>query len=491
MKKKTTEKTAGGIAGKIAVSLLIAAMSLTIIFTMCPASGFAATVESISHTSASDSVTVSWSPAAESECDGYFVALLAAGADNPFTDSSLSSYYDENGALKDPEIIQLTSDETSHTFTGLPEMTDYRVYVTSYKNGTEGTEETEAADGVVDTDAVYADVSTEEVDFSTRTVTLKAYKYKSKKLYLTWNAVTNATGYKVYMKNGSRNFSLVKTISGNKPGYVASNISTKSGYQFKVIAMKDNVYSMWSNVVVAAKPSTPSLTASAKDVNGNTVFTLGWNNKGCSGYTIYMSAKKSKGYKPAATLWGSEKTTYTFTKPGCRGYYFKVIAFNYAGGGYWKSGYSARKYSRLADYYDYSDYFLLDVASQTLKHYKGHYLKNKGYVVTGDDRRARTRTPKGTFRVKSRQRNITLRPSDGSRWKVKYWVAFKGSSYGIHDAGWREKGSAGYVKGFGFDSNGKAIYKYNGSHGCVNCSTDFMKYIYGAAKRGSTRVIVR
>ena len=38
---------------------------------------------------------------------------------------------------------------------------------------------------------------------------------------------------------------------------------------------------------------------------------------------------------------------------------------------------------------------------------------------------------------------------------VYYWIAFKGTAYGLHHATWRS-------------SFGGKIYKTNGSHGCIN-----------------------
>ena len=50
------------------------------------------------------------------------------------------------------------------------------------------------------------------------------------------------------------------------------------------------------------------------------------------------------------------------------------------------------------------------------------------------------------------------------RTPVKYWMAFHNHE-GLHDANWR--------RSFGGD-----IYKYNGSHGCVNLPTSFAAELY-------------
>ena len=79
-------------------------------------------------------------------------------------------------------------------------------------------------------------------------------------------------------------------------------------------------------------------------------------------------------------------------------------------------------------------------------------------VVTGNLMQGHG-TPRGTFPLVYKSRNMTLRGTENNGTKyesfVNYWMAFIGSSYGLHDATWRTN--------FGGD-----IYKGAGSHGCVN-----------------------
>lgn len=70
-------------------------------------------------------------------------------------------------------------------------------------------------------------------------------------------------------------------------------------------------------------------------------------------------------------------------------------------------------------------------------------------------------TPTGIYQILSKNTHITLvgGGKKGSKGyyesPVSYWMAFIGNSIGLHDATWRNT--------FGGD-----IYKYSGSHGCVN-----------------------
>lgn len=125
----------------------------------------------------------------------------------------------------------------------------------------------------------------------------------------------------------------------------------------------------------------------------------------------------------------------------------------------------------------YKTFVLIDISSQKLRFYKNGSLKMTADVVTGT--RHRHDTPTGKFSVRSKRRNINL---VGPTWNshVSYWMAFKGGSYGMHDATWRS--SAQF-------SNHKT-YINNGSHGCVNMRYGQAKKLYKMVKVG-TPVIVQ
>ncbi|MDO4176878.1 MAG: L,D-transpeptidase family protein [Bacillota bacterium] len=70
-------------------------------------------------------------------------------------------------------------------------------------------------------------------------------------------------------------------------------------------------------------------------------------------------------------------------------------------------------------------------------------------------------TPTGVYKIGNKSRNITLKGGGKKGSKgyyesfVSYWMSFIGNSIGLHDASWRS-------------TFGGEIYKYSGSHGCVN-----------------------
>ena len=124
----------------------------------------------------------------------------------------------------------------------------------------------------------------------------------------------------------------------------------------------------------------------------------------------------------------------------------------------------------------YKTFILVDISEQTIWYYKNGKQKLKSDVVTGT--KGRTPTPTGIFKVRSKLRNINL---VGSSWNshVDYWMAFIGSSYGLHDASWRSS------KQF---SNHRTYLK-NGSHGCINLRPGFAPKLYKAVKKGTTVIV--
>lgn len=181
---------------------------------------------------------------------------------------------------------------------------------------------------------------------------------------------------------------------------------------------------------------------------------------------------------------GGKLTTKKMVKSGKYYYYFdsaakaKTKAFKYHDVTIRpnkKTGAITKKQYRRASYgpYNYKKYILVDISDQTLKYYVKGKVKLKSNVVTGGPG---NRTPKGHFRLRSKSRNITLRGNGYSSY-VKYWMAFIGSEYGIHDASWRSK-------------FGGTIYKKKGSHGCPNMPRKNAAKLYKMAPIG-TRVIIR
>ncbi len=114
-----------------------------------------------------------------------------------------------------------------------------------------------------------------------------------------------------------------------------------------------------------------------------------------------------------------------------------------------------------------NSYIDISISNQTLTYYEKNEIVLTSPIVTGHN----NSTPIGNFKVLNKSRNVNLKGEDYVSF-VNFWIAFKGYSYGIHDASWRSS--------FGGD-----IYKYNGSHGCVNMPYNKVMQLYNIVEIGT------
>ena len=114
-------------------------------------------------------------------------------------------------------------------------------------------------------------------------------------------------------------------------------------------------------------------------------------------------------------------------------------------------------------------YIKVSIAEQKLYYYERNKLVLETNIVTG--MREVSPTPTGDYKVLSKARNVNLTGADYTSF-VSYWIAFKGNSYGLHDASWRSR----------FGGN---IYTYNGSHGCVNMPRSEVSKLYNMVEIGT------
>ena len=106
-----------------------------------------------------------------------------------------------------------------------------------------------------------------------------------------------------------------------------------------------------------------------------------------------------------------------------------------------------------------------------------YYVKKKPVlttdVVTGQNGATKT----GNFKILRKTKDQWL-VTKTYRSKVKFWMAYDGIAYGLHDAGWRK-------------SFGGEIYKTNGSHGCVNLPTPAAEKLFSMIEVGTPVYIKR
>ncbi len=124
----------------------------------------------------------------------------------------------------------------------------------------------------------------------------------------------------------------------------------------------------------------------------------------------------------------------------------------------------------------YKTFILIDISKQKIWYYRKGKKVLKSGVVTGKP--GGYSTPTGIFKVRSKGRNVRL---TGATWDVtvKYWMAFYGSSYGMHDASWRSSSQF----------NNSRTYRSNGSHGCVNLRPSVARKLYNRVRIGTPVII--
>lgn len=118
-------------------------------------------------------------------------------------------------------------------------------------------------------------------------------------------------------------------------------------------------------------------------------------------------------------------------------------------------------------------YIKISISKQKLWYFKNGKAIYSSSVVTGQRNRHDTR--KGTYSLRGKAKNVYLVGPDYKSF-VNYWMPIYGD-VGLHDATWR----------WNF---GGSIYRYNGSHGCVNLPLRTAKYIYNNVPIRTTVKIV-
>ena len=119
---------------------------------------------------------------------------------------------------------------------------------------------------------------------------------------------------------------------------------------------------------------------------------------------------------------------------------------------------------------DYGDsYVEINLTTQHVFLYDKGKLVLETDCVSGNASRGYD-TPVGTYSITYTERDATL---DGENYStpVKYWMPFN-RNIGLHDASWRS-------------SFGGEIYKYNGSHGCINLPPQKAAKIFEYVEKGT------
>lgn len=175
---------------------------------------------------------------------------------------------------------------------------------------------------------------------------LKASSQTTSSVKISWKVTPKANGYIVYRStNKNSGYKAVKTISSKNTTYfVNKKLSKGKTYYYKVYAYRTYKGSKGigapASITTSTKPTTPKM-SSAKNSAKKTAKVTWKKATGATGYELYFSTKKSKGYKKA---YSGTKLSYTkkSLKKG-KIYYFKVRAYRTVNGKKLYGSYSSPK----------------------------------------------------------------------------------------------------------------------------------------------------
>ncbi len=123
---------------------------------------------------------------------------------------------------------------------------------------------------------------------------------------------------------------------------------------------------------------------------------------------------------------------------------------------------------------DYGDTYLeVSLSAQHFWYYRDGVLTLESDLVSGNPTTGHE-TPKGAYMIAYKARDQVLSGEDYST-PVDYWMPFY-DGIGFHDASWRS-------------SFGGTIYKYSGSHGCLNLPYSVAQELYGYIEGGEAVMI--
>ena len=147
-----------------------------------------------------------------------------------------------------------------------------------------------------------------------------------KALYLDWNTISNADGYKVYIVSGSTEY-FKGDVQDSK--FTFTDLTPSWEYTVKVVAYNDYGSSS-STTTVGAAPAAP--TGLDVEMSGSTIKAT-WDVASCHGYYIQWATDESfKNVVGGEFVNGSGSTSYTIKADTTQSYYVRVRTWkNYQG----------------------------------------------------------------------------------------------------------------------------------------------------------------
>ena len=280
-----------------------------------------------------------------------------------------------------------------------------------------------------------------------------------------WTRVPNCDGYLI-LRQYQGVWSEYKYLPQSEGTFKDTNVIPGHAYYYKIMSYRKDTRGYLKSgttlLTTVCGLSAPGDTGSTSRVNR--VY-LQWRNiRYATGYQIYYSTDHVT-YKALAISYTNSFTTKKL--PPDQVVSFRIRPFRDVGksktrvvGTYSQFDVKVLSNSFGADVGD--TYVEIDLSEQHMWYIVDNNIYVSTPVVTGNY--GSMDTPTGVFSVQSMATDVSLVGDDYVSF-VEYWIAFIGSSYGIHDASWRSE--------FGGD-----IYKGDGSHGCVNTPYSAVQKIY-------------
>ncbi len=308
---------------------------------------------------------------------------------------------------------------------------------------------------------------------------VKSFKLKSGAqagTVIQWSKVANIDGY-LLLRQYNSVWSVYKYLAPTTTSFKDTNVIPGRAYYYKILTYRNDTRGYLNSDPVLLRTvcglCAPIDTGTTSRLNK--VY-LSWRKiQFATGYEIFYSTD-NKTFKGLAVTTSNTYTTKKF-KEGQK-VYFRIRPYRLVGASKTKvygtvSLISAKVLANSLGVDVGNTYIEIDISDQHM----WYIVKGDVYVstdvVTGNYNSSDT--PTGVYSINNMARNVSLVGADYVSF-VEYWMAFIGSSYGIHDASWRS-------------SFGGNIFRGNGSHGCVNTPYDAVKKIYNHASVGTPVVI--
>ena len=180
---------------------------------------------------------------------------------------------------------------------------------------------------------------------------VKAFRQKAQSttwITLSWGKSADADGYLLYRYDAkTKKSELIQNIaSASTQSYKIKKLKKATNYTFQIIPYKNAEGKRLMGPAASLKTSTATKAPTVKvEKRSSKAVRIKWKKiKGCSGYEIAMSQKKTKNYKVIKTMKKVSAVKFDKKKGLKKGktYYFKVRTYRKAGG---KKVYSA--YSKV------------------------------------------------------------------------------------------------------------------------------------------------